>query len=78
MLRIGGAAAIASDQKLAAGANRRLDRLRDLGDQPQPRSVLAVACKAASDRSKKPTRRAVVRLSSHRPSPFREATNSPG
>jgi hypothetical protein len=66
MLRIGGAAAIAGDQELAAGAQRHFDRLRDLGDKPQQRGIFGRRLQGC----KRPVEKAgdksvVVRLSSH-------------
>ena len=40
MLRVGGAAAVAGNQELAAGTQRAFDRLRDRGDQAQKLAIL--------------------------------------
>lgn len=79
MLRIGGAAAIAGDEELAAGAHARFDRVRDFTDQPQQRGVLGRGLQGCERPVEKAgDKSVVVRLSSHGPSLCRQGRQLTG
>ena len=69
VLRVGGAAAVAGNQQLAAGAQRAFDRLRDRGDQAQKRAILRCVLQGGQRPVEKAGDKIVVlRRASHVPS----------